>query len=236
MMIPILVILLSGTLLVNGNTVWQDTFDDSNSLDNYEIVNGELRSDGVLTSLGCDSVDCVVGSAAFYRNSLGSTGTWSFDFNLTSNFNIYFIGIGKVSGHALFPKEGYNLIIRPSLKLVVLDYVTSPITNLASYESNISLVGWMHIDITRDESGNIIVYLDGNAIIETTQKDLTNSEHINIQLSKDSQLDNLIYSNSVDLPTEKSNNDDSPIMMNIILSALILVVFNRKIKNYRQQL
>jgi len=227
MLIPFLVILLSGFSTVHGNTVWQDTFEDSTSLNNYEIVNGELRSDGVLTSLGCDNIDCIFGSTYFFRNSLGTTGAWSFDFNITSSLNFFFIGIGKVSGHALFPKQGYNLIIRPSQKSFTLDYVSSSIFNLDSYTTDESLVGWMHIDITRDEAGEIIVYLGGNSIIETKQADLTSSQHINIQLTKGSQIDNLAYRNSLDLPSEKS---DSPIMVITASSSYVLLIFLKKVK------
>lgn len=207
-----------------GNVVWQDTFDDSTSLDNYEIVNGDLSSDGVLTSLGCENA-CDYGPAYFYRNSIASTGTWSFDFNLTSSLFFYFVGIGKVSGHALFPKHGYNLNIRPSLKLFTLDFVTTTVTTLDTFESDDSVIGWMHIDITRNDDGEISIYLDGTSIIETIQTDLTSSEHINIQLTKNSQLDNLVYSNTVDTPTEKSEDDDSPIPLNYVLTGLIFAVF-----------
>lgn len=230
MVISILAILISGALLVHGNIVWQDTFDDSSSLENYEIVNGELRSDGVLTSLGCDNADCVFGSTYFYRNSSGVTGAWSFDFNLTSSLNFFFIGVGKVSGHALFPKQGYNLVIRPSQKSFTLDYISSSISTLDSYTSDKSLVGWMHVDITRDEAGEIIVYLNGDSIIETIQADLTSSEHINIQLTKDSQLDNLIYSNTADLPSEKSDEEESPVMIIYVSSSYVILIFLRRVK------
>ncbi|MHA2028815.1 MAG: hypothetical protein ACW99A_06765 [Candidatus Kariarchaeaceae archaeon] len=190
-------ILLINPISAHGDVNWQETFDDDvNSLDNFDIVMGNFSSDGKLKTESCIPMPGCTAVNIMFRDSTASNGSWSFDFNINGDLFFYFVGLGKstgIVGGGLYPNEGYRLGIILNDKRVNLDYISDTSMTVGSYLSPTDYSGWMQMNITRDPSGKFEIFLDGNSIINGTQIALTTSEHINIQMGANSQLDNLTY-------------------------------------------
>jgi hypothetical protein len=135
--------------------VWSDDFEDGN-LDGWEIFYaGNFWVDnGVLSSKT---------EGDLYHLSTVLSGTWSFDLYLISNPGL--------THEVQFTEGGTNYQMisvenNPNTQI----WVTTQMDPEEEITSNIDLgeelTGWHHFDVTRDESGWIKVYMDGQFLIE----------------------------------------------------------------------
>ncbi|MFX1512323.1 MAG: hypothetical protein ACFFCQ_07040 [Promethearchaeota archaeon] len=219
--ITLLVIsLLSKPDSVNAALVWEETFIDESYLENWWISHGNFTvQDGFLNgSSDCWSKEgypyCI---NSMWKNHTAVTGTWSLDVNFDDSERFlffYFMGLDitpDVCG--CHPEYGFILIIneRTQGKKVNIAYrAVDPKDR--GIKRNYSLTteqlsGWLHFDITRTEVGRMVVYLNGSLILDYTNNNFTTSEHVNIHVTEGVKLDNIKYSDSIDLTVPESDGD-----------------------------
>ena len=103
---------------VNASLVWEDTFDDASSLNNWWISHGNFTvQDGFLNG----SSDCWTETGypyclnSMWKNHTAVTGTWSLDVNFDDSTRFlffYFMGLEITPDTCgCHPEYGYILII-----------------------------------------------------------------------------------------------------------------------------
>lgn len=140
----------------DASIVWSDDFDDGD-LDGWDVwYQKGLYSvdDGVLT---------IKTGGDLYHKSTVLNGTWSFDLYLDDNSDTtheFRFTEGTNNFQNLEVKQAHNTQI----------WITTQRDDGEAIPSYIDLeerlAGWHHFDITRDKSGLIKVYLDGQFILE----------------------------------------------------------------------
>jgi len=182
--------------------VWSDDFEDGNL-------------DGWTENLNCIvSGGRMKGSQAhaeIQRASTTTSGTWSFDLHDVGEFATtayYLTVVFKGSDPDVYPHEYYALkIIHTSAgdNLRYVYYLDKKVegleTHLASYDGLLAddLRGTLHqISISRTEVGEMVVRLNGTAILESTDADVTTSEYFFIVFDYDWAIDNILVD---DVPT-----------------------------------
>ena len=58
-------------------------------------------------------------------------------------------------------------------------------------------LGWQHFDITRDQDGRTLVYLNGEQIHDYIDNSFSNSEYFYILTYEDSAFDNIVVRDQV---------------------------------------
>jgi len=94
--------------------------------------------------------------------------------------------------------------------------------------------GWLHFDITRSENGRMKVFLNGSTILDYTDSNHTSSETINIQVTPGVRLDNIKYSNSIDVTSNESIAYNIEIGLILGSIAVVSIYIIRKKKISRQ--
>ena len=137
--------------------VWSDDFEDGD-YDGWEAGGSIYVNEGALT-VGPD----MHGDIA--RRSEVAHGAWSFDVFISDQMMaLHRIGI-------MYDEEiiyGLGILIKTEQNTLISYFQReSGITSVASeFEMEGQISGWNHFDITRDEEGNSIVYLNGEPILE----------------------------------------------------------------------
>jgi hypothetical protein len=189
--------------------VWSEDFEDGD-WEGWEIGStsgGEFFiEDGVLKVDKCEY-------SAFVLSAIGhlspiTTGTWSFD--------LYFHGqdfptiglFGNLDMDSFVddfnsPDSWWNRTDFRSLGLQVHMrslYLTTFIDGkhimMAHYKLEDHL-GWQHFDVTRDDGGRTLVYLNGKQIYDYTDDSFNNSKYFYILTYEDSAFDNIVVRDQV---------------------------------------
>jgi hypothetical protein len=213
----IISVLLCNSNFTKGETVWEDTFDNSDSLNDWDVGYGNwIVDNGALTVTDCEKIDpnhppspCVT---SIWHEQTSMTGTWGIDIlhSGTEDFGtlFYFIGNGVHEwGVNYYPSEGYAIHVWGNSK-IDLDYVKEGAyqNSPGEYSPPEQLTGWMHFEIIRNDSGNIRVYLNNTEIINADQNLVTSSENINIQTEVGVKLDNIRYSGNENIESSETTN------------------------------
>ena len=97
-----------------------------------------------------------------------------------------------------YPITGYDLkVSRYGFELMYwLDYYDD---SIGEYFPPVVMDGWQHVDITRDATGLIRVYINQTLRIETVDNRIPSSNYFHLLSGPGEGLDNIIVSDSVDI-------------------------------------
>ncbi|MHA2252929.1 MAG: hypothetical protein ACXAD7_21380 [Candidatus Kariarchaeaceae archaeon] len=230
--IGLIILILTGSRTVYSEIIWSENFDEENSLDDWDITYGNwsIQKKTLLLD-NCTFIqsrqDCI---SSIWHAQTRVTGTWSFDIlpSIGNAFGviIWFIGNGETSYlEGFHPHEGYAVHFFANGE-IGLDFGAdgSFQYSIDTHISDQPLLGWQHIDITRDTEGEIIVYLNGTEILDGKHTTITSSENINIRSEIDVQLDNFGISDLNEVQTE-----ESPMIFSYGLMLLMISIIYSKI-------
>jgi hypothetical protein len=194
--------------------VWSDTFDDGN-YDGWNVTYGSFSCiDNALVSNQY--------SSAIHRPSTVIVGTWSFDLLLidssTSGVHICFY----CESFVFYPITGYDLkVSRNGFELMYwLDYYDD---SIGEYFPPFVMAGWQHIDITRDDTGLIRVYINDTLRIETVDNRIPSSNYFHMLSNQGEGVDNIVVSDSVDITPTPAAHPGT--LFELLAPYLPLVVF-----------
>jgi hypothetical protein len=231
-LISIILLFTSNILSVRTTVDWQETFDTIDSLKDWEVTHGNFTvENGVLIgAVACYNhpTTCL---NHLWRNSTAVTGTWSFEIfhpeSLSWGSILYYTGIGLDSGGS-HPETGYTLIMLRSEIKINYRYSGTNRGTIDSYTLEDGINSWMHFVLTRDETGQIDVYLNSTKILEGTHTGITTSEKINFQIEPYTLLDNITYSSSIDPPVSPESSPSWTLLLSG--GSFIAFLFLRKRK------
>ncbi|MHA1561899.1 MAG: hypothetical protein ACTSPA_07205 [Promethearchaeota archaeon] len=193
-------LLLINTNIVRADGVWEYTFDDGDSIGDWDIAYGNWTvDDGSLLVAECEYVNELEGCAnSIWHKQTNMTGNWSFDVLQSdieeSRLLFYFIGNGVADSFEFHPAQGYVLRLTHDDQIFI-DYVNDGRYrySLSSYTPPSNLTGWIHFEITRDLDNEMTVYLNGSEIIRVINSLISTSENINIQTGIGVRFDNFRF-------------------------------------------
>ncbi len=184
-------------------TVWSDNFNDGN-LDGWTVDTGEF-------SAADNTMRGNIGMASRgYHTSTVATGTWSFDVHCGYlGIGIQFISIEI--GDPLIEYYSYDITISGRMEQIYFfrhwNYVP---TRLGNYTPP-TILGWHHFDITRDAEGQFYVYINGTLAMEFVDTTYDTSNYFVIQAEQDTAIDNIVVSDTVDIPPPTNTNGEPPL-------------------------
>jgi hypothetical protein len=213
-----------------SSVVWSDDFEDEDVSD-WQIfgVNHTANPD-VLLSGSCSAAGGVLRpngpewNYAGYNSSV-AYGTWSFDVDVQDvgvvgnhHFSVAFISEQFNDDWLSFARLGevYALIFYTNayddsgLISLGMGSHDPPTTNILGSWSTDNLIGWRHIDITREESGQFYVYVDGVLRIDGIDTVHTTSERFYFLCCQNPGLDDVSVSNTIDFDAAPPKWDESP--------------------------
>jgi hypothetical protein len=167
-LVSILFLGCDSTLMSDPSIVWSDDFGDGDTegWEEMDLVSGDEFSvnEGIL-SFGN------VGGDIRHPSTI-TTGTWSMDIYIPEKGGetneIFFMGAQLDSEGEEWAIMTLSVQNQPYTRLLLyawpseLDPALDPVTIRAGER----LSGWHHIDITRDDSGNVKIYFDGTKYLE----------------------------------------------------------------------
>lgn len=178
--------------------VWEDDFEDADT-EGWMVIDGTISFDeGVLTF----ALDTNNTGGIIYHESNVSVGTWSFDlFHLEDGYTNYEIGLSYDQEWG----SGFSVILNTTDNSMVMIKISSDGVRKTGESAILGqkLSSWNHFDITRDDSGNMKFYLDGELILENKDELAFSPQFFAILTSKSGPvMDNLVIRNQVvDIPT-----------------------------------
>ncbi len=164
---------------------WSDDFQDGNYDDwltyggqrtseklpsNFTIVNGALFGQGPMWNYA-------------FHDSEVFVGTWSMDLFVFDDVNELVIGF-ILENHTQEDHwknmYGINIFTSPRYTfgadgVALIEWTTTPNYSWLGYSATGELKGWQHLDITRDNAGQICVYLNGSLYINQLGNRFTGS-------------------------------------------------------------
>jgi hypothetical protein len=197
--------------LVKAGTIWSDDFNDGDYYDWQEVL-GKWSAEN-------KSIYCF-GAGTIAHPSNNDVGTWSFDVFISNtpdeDFSIVFVSDELLTQ---LPPVGldiemYFISIYTFDKTEILlrgNYGKYPDTHevLGNYTAKVDLSGrWHHIDITRDITGLLRVYLDRKIVIEHVDTRINSSSYFQFISEYGPSLDNLVVSDSIDPPENQGWSDN----------------------------
>ena len=99
---------------------------------------------------------------------------------------------------------------------------------------------WRHVDITRDEDGRIVIYVDGEVVFDVVDKGYMESKYFGVHLEYsergNSYIDNIVVSDTVDIepPEKKEQSNQIPgfsiesLLTGFTLTILFLWFYQKK--------
>ena len=194
-------VLLISLVLLNPNSasatlVWSDAFDDGN-FDDWTVTYGAFSG-------AENALLAIQFSSAIHHPSTVMVGTWSFDLLIvdsgTSCLHVCFY----CESFEIYPITGMDLkVSRNGFELMYwLDYYDD---SIGEYFPPFVMVGWQHIDITRDDTGLIRVYINDSLRIETVDNRIPSSNYFYLLTNQGEGIDNIVVSDSIDItPTPET--------------------------------
>ena len=230
----------------NQNSDWIEEFTNPSDLNNWRVSLGNWTiHDGMLEAQKCEDVSGVI-ACSIWHNQTEITGVWSFDIlhvgNETAGTIFYFIGNG-VNTDKNHPYEGYAIRLKPAGD-IYLDYAAlGSLQNSPGYyiESH-PFIGWRHIEVTRNQTGYMKVFLNGTEIFHVIHDLVTSSENIFIYTRQGVLFDNISYSETLpetassmtsnsNNSTASSENVPSWLIEEFFFSFIILIATVKKSRN-----
>ena len=244
--------LYSNVNVGHSEVVWSDDFNDE-KLDGWTVVMGQLSAEGgLLHSIESGWIidqEYTLQSGAYHPSTV-SIGTWSFDFLLNSSdtpeIALEFLNLEQNKwsldemGGKQFKSYGfyagwsypgqYKILKNPRFpNSIELALVRAPhdIENV-----------WHHVDITRDENGRIVVWVDGELIADLVDTEHEESKYFGVHLEYShrgySYIDNIVVSNTIDIePPQKTQSNQIPgfsiesITLGLVSGAILLWILRR---------
>ncbi|MHA1577441.1 MAG: hypothetical protein ACTSU3_08785 [Candidatus Thorarchaeota archaeon] len=135
--------------------VWSDDFDDGN-YDDWAVSEGAFTcADGYLKATVYASEGHQWSGITY--NSTVVSGTWSFDYYYVSG--VHFVVILMTDEQ--HSQGGYNLVIQMLSDVVEIAVKEISFNVYTSWEFSPGTESWTHIDVTKDESRNMQVFVNG---------------------------------------------------------------------------
>lgn len=230
---------------VKADIVWQYTFESEIPSDwrsefpsDWRIGNGNFTvQDGYLTATECISpLNNGFCTVSLWLNSTVRTGRWSLDYfrsDPTNIFALFFMGQGVAeNSNDHWPETGNVLTLLGSNEPGVefggsVEPGVFDVVKLSNFDFGIN---WIHIDITRNDTGEMNLYID-NELIVTTSKGINSSEYINLQFGNNDRIDNftlydsilediipISQESSIDISSDLDTSSDTTTLANITTS------------------
>jgi hypothetical protein len=226
-------------------TVWSDNFDDGN-LDGWEIIGHDWIS-GTSYNLWTGNASVVNnqlwinGSGSLYTvagyPSSVTHGKWSFDINFKNMVRVSFASNNNVTDYTLSSGSDFTLLLSDdSLQL------TKRSDGNEQYLGLVSAAGiseyWQHVDITKDISNRILVYVNDTLQFNVTDDEVSKSLHFKLISNWVAGLDNVTVSDleivtpttttSIPISTTTTNSSPSwPLIL--VLIALTTLIYRKKL-------
>lgn len=167
--------------------VWSDDFEDGN-LDGWDIFyqGNFVAENGALSSKGEGDI---------YHLSTVLSGTWSFDLYLISDYGL--------THEVQFTEGGTNYQMisvqnLPNTQIWISTQIDPEDARATTIDLGEILTGWHHFDITRESSGLIKVYLDGQYLLEHSDDRPFNVESLTIYYCCSGPvLDNMVVQDQI---------------------------------------
>ena len=188
------VLLLMSLALYSSPTsatiVWTDAFDDGN-FDGWTVTYGAF-------SCAENALLAIQYSSTIHYPSTVMVGTWSFDLFVvdsgTSCLHVCFY----CESFAIYPITGMDLkVSRNGFELMY--WLDAYDDSIGEYFPPFVMTGWQHIDITRDDTGLIRVYINDSLRIETVDNRIPSSSYFYLLTNQGEGIDNIVVSDSVDI-------------------------------------
>ncbi|MFX0168905.1 MAG: hypothetical protein ACFE89_06030 [Candidatus Hodarchaeota archaeon] len=206
--------------------VWADDFNDGNfagwtiAYGAFSAADNTLRGD----SSGWNYA---------YHSSIVAEGTWHFDvYHSGADLcpYVWFITNDLFSEGANNPYNGYYLhftLISNAIELCRdtemqgYDYI------LDSYHPSNGIAGWWHLDVTRDSSGNIHVYINETLQLQAQDTNFDTSQYLYFECYDHHALENVVVSDTVDIeppsePPTTPTTTTTPTFIELVALALII--------------
>jgi hypothetical protein len=189
----------------SGVVVWQDDFNDGNH-DGWAIYQGDM---GIVDN-------ALVATAAFWSfarySSTVAYGYWSFDIlseDAPQNHTyVYVISPDTVTNYRLCIWTGSFAGWATGPGVSLLKQSGGSTISIADWFTT-SLSGWHSYNVTRDNTGEFRIYVDGTLRITVTDNDITTSLYFRFGAEQNSGIDNVVVGE--DAPTTSSPPPTPPI-------------------------
>ena len=213
--------------LCQASIVWSDNFDDGD-LEGWKISGasyaGRTEQTLVVAKGNCTIADGTIRETSTPKMS-GYTyvahpngvneGTWSFDayFNEGGTFNgipVIFNLVDKdeVTKAEWMQWHGYEIrgSETGSLGMTRMDRANGNPTLYGNYTRSFKATvnSWHHFDITYNAKGRFMVYVDNELCLDLTDTKVTNFEYIGFWLQFGSEIDNVVVSDEVIVPSSSA--------------------------------
>jgi len=181
--------------------IWSDDFEDGDKegwMEDfaYQANNSFFVEEGVLNN---DELSYGI----IYHESEVSSGTWSFDLFYPEEPEIYVPSyrIAVICDQRFLYCFGIDSSIEGSKNTTVRIITLDGYNEASSYDSvklGEKLVGWKHFDVTRDESGNSKIFVDGELILQDKVEISFSPKRLFIYTNvKGPAIDNVVVRNQV---------------------------------------
>lgn len=202
-------ILLSSLVVITDSTsamvVWSDDFNDGN-YDGWTVTYGSF-------SLANNCLLAMEASSAINHPSTVTEGTWSFDLHssglTSSGVHLSFY----CEDFVFYPKTGFDLKVgRNAFELMYWEDYYDIV--LGAYYPTSHIMGWHHVDVTRDATGLMRVFINGTLRIEVANTPTITSNYFHFFCGPDEGIDNVVVSDSIDI-TPTPGTPEVPTMPSI---------------------
>ncbi|MHA2224915.1 MAG: hypothetical protein ACXAC8_06910 [Candidatus Hodarchaeales archaeon] len=219
-----------------NTTVWSDDFNEGN-IDGWEIIGHDWTNyppsydlwtgnasvaNNELWINGSENLYTVVG----YPSSV-THGTWSFDVIAKNTARISFASNTNVSTYTPTAGSHYTLFISSYLGgvLELWKTINGNTTNLESVNITGISGHWQHVDITKDKSNIISIYINRTLQFTIVDDSVTKSFHFKFFANTVAGLDNVTVSNTVDITAKTGSINTISIIAGL---GFIFILFHHR--------
>lgn len=256
--------LMSTTHSVSADPAWYESFDEDFS--SWDTVDGKFEiQDGALVEIDSTNIGAYISGgpdmfvAALWHNSSAMVGSWSIDLLMPRSDSIMFLRFISqgLAVNGAVPYASYEIRLKGLQhrgiveNAIELGYFNDLECNCSTAGKQITTASyifpddWFRLHFTRNEAGEMKLYIDTQLIVtsDILNPILNQSENIMLGPSNGMKLDNMTYWNEVVDPvprvnvtstlpsTKESTNSDTYIFgagMFLTTSALIVTIRKKK--------
>jgi pectate lyase len=200
--------MLLGSTLFTTNpcsaaVVWSDDFTDGDiagwtvELGSFSAIDNTLRATGTPSAL---------------RHDTSTTqGTWSFDVDITQGTAGIYITLFADVMVAGICDSCYTLFVS-NYQWQCQRATSGSNTVLDTYNPTENIVGWYHVDVTRDASGQFYFWINGTHRMDALDNIENTANYFGFWGDEGDALDNIVISDSVDIaaPTNTGTGTTPP--------------------------
>jgi hypothetical protein len=224
---------------VSADVVWSDNFNDGN-YDGWTIYGYNFTyypptpADGEFSA--ADNTLKATGPVYNYAAHPSSVayGNWSFSLHVVDTPTPHLIVFFLSSDFSQFLSgiNGYSLVVYMdgTFRLMRHDGMP-PLVEVGSYEAPGEISGWQDIIVTRNDSGQFCVYINGTVRIEEEDSTYTTSDDFCFAAESGPAIENVVISDPIDTPTPFPM-DMMTIMLivgvSVVVIAVIIIVLKRR--------